>query len=297
MNPRLLKTFQTVARTRNITRSAVELHLSQSAVSDQIQALEADLAANLFIRSRRGLELTPAGEALIAYAEEILSLSQDARAAVTSISGSIDGALTIGALQTIASSKLPEWLTKFRSKHPNIAIRLKVAGSGDLIQQLDTGGIDAAFCFDQGNFDNRLARRVIATEPLILITRSNDRFALRSPTLAELGSIPFVVTEVGCVYRALFDQAFADAGILPPKLAMEAGSIEAIAKLVGSGAGMSLVPRLAVADALQRSEINEMRWPGAAQASSLVMVWRRRRVQPPALKLLLAATPAGLGRG
>ena len=61
MHPRLLKTFLAVARTRNVTRAAAEVNLAQSSVSDQIQALEAELGANLFTRSRRGLELTPTG--------------------------------------------------------------------------------------------------------------------------------------------------------------------------------------------------------------------------------------------
>ncbi|TIS20010.1 LysR family transcriptional regulator, partial [Mesorhizobium sp.] len=82
MHPRLLKTFLAVARTRKVTRAAGELNLAQSSVSDQIQALEAELGATLFIRSRQGLDLTPAGEALQPYAEELLALADDARAAI-----------------------------------------------------------------------------------------------------------------------------------------------------------------------------------------------------------------------
>jgi DNA-binding transcriptional LysR family regulator len=99
----------------------------------------------------------------------------------------------------------------------------------------------------------------------------------------------FVATEVGCIYRHLFDKAFAEAGIAAPKLAAEVGSIGMIARLAAAGVGMGLVPRLAVADALDRGEIVEMPWPGSVRAASLVMIWRRRRVQPPALNLLLAA--------
>lgn len=293
MHPRLLRTFQAVARNRNITRSAAELHLSQSAVSDQVQALEADLATKLFVRSKGGLELTPAGEALTTYAEEILSLSEEARAAIAAISASSEGVLSVGALETIARSKMPEWLMTFRDKHPEIAIRLKVGSSGDLMQQLETGGIDAAFFFDRGGLDNRFAKRLIAAEPLVLIAPATGQFALKSPTLSELASASFVVTEVGCVYRMLFDQAFANAGMTPPKLVAEVGSIETIAKMVASGGGIGLVPRLAVSEALERGRVNEMPWPGTAQAASLVMAWRRRRVQPPALNLMLAAAAEG----
>ena len=82
MHPRLLKTFLAVARHRNITRAAREVHLAQSSVSDQIQSLENELGVALFIRSRHGLDLTAAGEALKPYAEEILQLAEEARIAV-----------------------------------------------------------------------------------------------------------------------------------------------------------------------------------------------------------------------
>ena len=111
----------------------------------------------------------------------------------------------------------------------------------------------------------------------------------REGDLTALASMSFVATEAGCIYRYLFDKAFVEAGIAAPKLAAEVGSIGTIARLVAAGTGMGLVPRLAVADALDSGEIVEMPWPGEAATASLVMIWRRRRVQPPALKLLLAA--------
>ncbi|BCH62559.1 hypothetical protein RvVAR0630_pl07010 (plasmid) [Agrobacterium vitis] len=151
-------------------------------------------------------------ETFTAYAEEILSLSQEARSAVASIAGSADNNLTIGALETIARSTLPECLTMFREQHPNVTVSLKVAASGDLLQQVETGMIDVAFCFDRGSFDNRLATRLIAKEPVILIAPITGQYARDMPTLTEIGAVSFVATEVGCVYRAMFDKAFADFG-------------------------------------------------------------------------------------
>jgi DNA-binding transcriptional LysR family regulator len=77
MHPRLLKTFLAVARHRNITRAAREVHLAQSSVSDQIQSLESELGVTLFTRSRQGLDLTASGAALKPYAEEILQLPSE----------------------------------------------------------------------------------------------------------------------------------------------------------------------------------------------------------------------------
>ncbi|RUV88502.1 LysR family transcriptional regulator [Mesorhizobium sp. M1A.F.Ca.IN.020.32.1.1] len=290
MHPRLLKTFLAVARTRNVTRAAGELNLAQSSVSDQIQSLEAELGATLFTRSRQGLDLTPAGEALQAYAEELLALADDARAAIDATKAETAGSLSIGALETIASAKLPGWLADFQAVHPDINIRLKIAGSGELRRRLGEGGIDVAFCFDRPGAsepDERFARRPVAAEPLVLIAPPGENRA--DVDLGELAEKRFVATETGCVYRAMVDTAFTEAGLGGPKLAAEAGSIDAIAGLVAAGAGFGLVPRLAGAAALDRGEVAEIAWPGPIRSAELVMIWRRRRVQPPALKLLLAA--------
>lgn len=289
MHPRLLKTFLIVARNRNFTRAAVEIHLAQSSVSGQIQALEADLRADLFTRSRLGLELTPAGEALAPYAEEILTLADEARAAVSVAARQTAGTMTIGALETIASEKLPQLLSSFQRAHPDINVRMKVAGSGDLLRKVEDGEIDVAFCFDRGALDDRLTKRTISAEPLVLVASHGSESATRACGLSAFASMSFVATEPGCVYRHLLDKAFADAGLEPPKLVAEVGSIVAIARLVAAGAGMGLVPRIAVAGALERGEIVEMPWPGEIMTAALIMIWRRRRVQPPALKLLLAA--------
>lgn len=286
MHPRLLKTFLAVARHRNITRASREVHLAQSSVSDQIQSLESELGVALFTRSRHGLDLTAAGAALKPYAEEILQLADEARIAVEATTGAAVGTVTIGALETIAAVKLPQWLAAFQSDHPEIGLRLKIAGSDALLRQLEDGEIDVAFCFDKGGLDERLARRTISAEPLVLVASAENAAAARQ---GDLAAMRFVATEAGCVYRHLFDTAFAETGVAAPKLAAEVGSIGAIAGLVAKGVGMGLVPRLAVAEALDRGEIVELPWPGSARTASLVMIWRRRRVQPPALKLLLAA--------
>ncbi|MER9917724.1 MULTISPECIES: LysR family transcriptional regulator [unclassified Mesorhizobium] len=287
MHPRLLKTFLAVARHRNITRAAREVHLAQSSVSDRIQSLESELGVVLFIRSRHGLDLTTAGDALKPYAEEILQLAEEARIAVEATTGMTAGTVTVGALETIATVRLPQLLAAFQGDHPEIGLRLKIAGSDALLRQLEESEIDVAFCFDKGGLDERLARRTISAEPLVLVASPEDAAASRQNDLAALAAMRFVVTETGCVYRHLFDTAFAE--MAAPELAAEVGSIGAIAGLVATGVGMGLVPRLAVADALERGEIVELPWPGSARTASLVMVWRRRRVQPPALKLLLAA--------
>lgn len=292
MHPRLLKTFLAVARSRNITRAAEAVNLAQSSVSDQIQSLEAELGAALFTRSKSGLEPTAAGLALKPIAEELLRLDGEARAAVLAAVGRTSGALTIGALETIASARLAPWLPGFQAGHPDITVRMKVADSGTLRHLLEDGDIDVAFCFERqdgakGAAEELLARRTIGAEPLVLVAAPAQATAPRD--LADLAALRFVATEPGCVYRHMFDAAFAEVDMIPPQPAAEVGSIGAIARLVATGAGLGLIPRLAVSDALARGELMELPWPGRMRPAPLTMIWRRRRVQPPALRQFLAA--------
>ncbi len=293
MRQNLLKTFLVVATSRNITRAAIELHHAQSSISDQIQLLEAELGTSLFVRSKIGLELTPAGEALKPYAEEILALTDEARAAVETAAGRETGPLTIGTLETIASARMALWLTAFRGNHPNISVRMKIAGSGALLQKLEHGDIDIALCFDNGDLDERFIKRPISTEVLVLVAPPGEGPTLPAGGLSALAARSFVTTETGCIYRHLFDRTFAEAGIAAPHLAAEVDSIRTIVHLVSAGAGLALVPRLAVVEALDDGNITEMPWFGPTPTALLVAIWRRRRVQSAVLRQFRVSVGAG----
>jgi DNA-binding transcriptional LysR family regulator len=252
-----------------------------------MQALEEELGAQLFERSRQGVTLTSAGDTLKAYAEEILALNEEAKTAIRAAAGLEKQALTIGTLETIAAEKLAAFLSRFRETHPDIGLTLKIGGSGELQRRLEDGSIDIAFTFDRGEQDGRFQTRLASREPLALIAGRNTT-AMPPGNLADLSRMPFIATETGCVYRRLFDTAFAEADIAAPAIVTEADSVQTIIRLVASGAGYGLVPRLAVTPAAERGDVVELPWPGDTPAASLIMLWRRRRVQPPALSSLIA---------
>jgi DNA-binding transcriptional LysR family regulator len=99
-----LRTFITVADTLNLTRAAEKLHLAQSSVTEQIQALEIGLGTALFDRSRPRLALTAAGARLLDYAGRLLALSDEARAAVLDETGKVAGRLIVGAIDSLCLS-------------------------------------------------------------------------------------------------------------------------------------------------------------------------------------------------
>jgi DNA-binding transcriptional LysR family regulator len=288
MQFRHLKTFVAVASTLNVTRAAERIHLAQSSVTEQIQALEADLGTELFDRSRRRLRLTEAGRRLLDFAGDLLALADEARSAVADAAGLTAGTFTIGALETLCASRLPPLLATFRNEHPAVRLQLKVAGSGELRSGVRSGVMDVCFAFGAGPFEPDLQHEHVAEEGLIVIAPPGHRLAGRRVVQSEdLADEPFLVTETGCVYRQMFESAFPAGSAGRPHVAGEFSSIAAIRRLVETGVGCALVPRLVASDADGR--VVALPWGGGPESVPISMIWRRQRVQPPVLRHFLDA--------
>ncbi|MBI3432037.1 MAG: LysR family transcriptional regulator [Hydrogenophilales bacterium] len=294
MQFRHLKTFAAVASTLSFTRAAEQVHLVQSSVTEQIQALETELGTPLFDRSRRKLSLTGAGRRLLEYAEDILTLVDEARSAVADAAGFAAGSVAIGGLETICASRLPPLLAEFSRTHPSIALQLKVATSGELRNAVRRGALDVCFAFGD----------VLSNDDLCSEVVSHERLAVIAPLghwLAECDAIEpndmagedFLVTEAGCVYRQMFESAFPVDRPGRPRVAGEFNSITAIRRLVETGLGCAIVPSLVVSES--ETGLIVRPWLGEARSVPIAMSWRRRRVQPTTLSLFLDAARASLG--
>jgi DNA-binding transcriptional LysR family regulator len=288
MQLRHLKTFQAVASTLNVTRAAEQVHLSQSSVTEQIQALEADLGTALFDRSRRRLQLTEAGRRLLEYAGDLLALADQARAAVADAADLTTGTLTIGALETLCANWLPPILARYRAGHPTVHLKLKVAGSGELRNGARNGVMDVCFAFGAEHFEPGLQYEPLAEEDLVVIAPPGHRLEGREVIQVEdLAGEPFLVTETGCIYRQMFESAFPAGSAGRPPVAGEFSSIAAIRRLVETGVGCALVPRLVASEA--DGSLVASPWGGDVRSVPISMIWRRQPVQPPVLRHFLSA--------
>jgi len=289
MQFRHLKTFAAVASTLNITRAARKVHLTQSSVSEQIQALEADLGARLFDRTRRGLRLTEAGQRLLDHATPLLALADEAKAAVADAVAEPRGSVTAGGLETLCATHVPPLLASFGKAYPAIALALKSAGSGDLRAGVRSGGLDIAFIFGGPPVETELASETVAEESIAIIAPRGHRLVAKPAiTPQDLDGERFLVTETGCVYRRMFDDMVVAARAAPPRIAGEFGSLAAIGRMVQAGAGCALVPRLAVPEEVAAA-VAILPWAGAPATVPIAMIWRKRRVHAPALRLFLTA--------
>ncbi len=276
MQLRHLRTFSAVAETLNFTRAGERIHLAQSSVTEQIQALESDLGVALFDRSRRRLALTPAGERLAFYAAEMLRLAGEARSAVVEAAGTVSGKLVVGGLETLCATRLPRLLATFHRLHPAVELTLETADSGSLHSGVKSGDLDVGFFFGDARDGSNFRSEAVARDELMVMLPPNHRLVGHGEIEpADLASEAFLVTRPGCIYRRLFDEAFADSPSGRPKLVGEFASIGSIRGLVHAGLGCALAPRTALEGG--PDGLAAVPWVGRQRSAPVTMLWRGDR--------------------
>jgi DNA-binding transcriptional LysR family regulator len=238
---RQLECFAAVARQRNFTRAADDLYLTQSAVSQQVRRLEAQLGLELLRRTSRGVELTAAGAELLPRAEAILADVAGARAAMDELaSGVVRGAVRVVATTGDALG-LPAALASFHAEHPGIRVALRHGTAEHVADLVRRGTADLGVAATAGN-----AAGVEATplrpEPIVLLVPAGDPLAgAHDVDVWALRERPFVLAEPGSALRATVTARCEAAGFGPVPL-MEAGDPETVRVLVAAGLGVALVP-------------------------------------------------------
>ena len=252
MDIKNLNTFIQVAELGSFSKAGERLGYSQPTISVQIKQLEQELGAKLFDRVGHMVRLTDKGQDTLLYAQEILRLSQqmsDPSSAET---------LTTIRLATADSLCIPllgKMFSGLRAAHPNIAVHLTTAGTGELFRLLDHNEVDLVCTLDTHIYNNSY---VIAAEERIgvhFVVASQHPLAQKGAlTKADLLQEDFLLTERGMSYRRLLDEWMArDSLQIQPVL--EAGSADLILTLVEQGAGISFLPDYATAAAAERGTI------------------------------------------
>lgn len=146
INPAHLRCLIAVAEARNFSQAALDLQISQSAVSYAIATLEADLGVVLVSRGRYGAQPTPIGEEIVIQARQVLQLLESMIRSANATKGLRGGSLRIGCFRSVATHILPTLLTQFRDRFPDIAVVLtEYAGANEVDRALHEGRIDLGF--------------------------------------------------------------------------------------------------------------------------------------------------------
>jgi DNA-binding transcriptional LysR family regulator len=285
MHFRQLRTFLSVATTLSFTKSAAQLHLAQSSVTEQIQSLESDLGVQLFDRAQRKLALTAAGQRLVEHAKQILALTNEARAAVAEAANAAVGELAVGGLDTLCAEWLPAILSRYETQCPDVQVLLRTGNSAELRHGLMEGTLDVRFSFSSASTDTELSSIEVGREPLVIILPMDHPLSRqRSLTAEDFLDEKFLVTQSGCIYRRMFDDAFATSHPHRPRIVGELAGLSAVCAMVQAGVGCAIVPRLAASRALEDGLVAAVPWIGAEATVPITVSWNRRQSARPALK-------------
>jgi len=249
MSPDLLRTFAIVAEHENISTAAVELNLSQPAVSGQLKLLAESFGEALYHRSGRGIRLTSAGEQLALYANRIRRAHDEANA-LRAACREGGGLLRIGASTTPASYFLPHLVARFQSEYPHVKIAMTRSGnSAEIIKRLSE--FDIAFI--EGPVPAHIPADTAVspwrTDTVVPIAPADHPLirAKRLVSLSELAHYPLVWREAGSGMRRLVESVFSSCNIEPGDI-FDVTSIEGVKEAVRAGMGVGFVSELAMRD-------------------------------------------------
>ncbi|HEX6972078.1 MAG TPA: LysR family transcriptional regulator [Limnochordia bacterium] len=295
MDLRQLRTFIHAAGTLNFTRTAEAFNYAQSSVTAQIQALEAELGVQLFERLGKRLKLSSAGERLLEYAQEILRLVDEAKRVVSAGEEPV-GVLRIGSVESLCTYRLPPLLQAFRKRFPKVQLVLHPSACAELPRGLTEGRFDAAFCLDRTIRSPHLVSEPLRQEKLVVVAHPGHRLAERTQVAAQdLNSDEaLLVTEAGCSYRALFEQAIQAAGVRPQTV-LEFGSVEALKQCAMAGMGIALLPTMSVRAELDGGRLVALRWVPELGPLMTQLVYHKDKWLSPALRALIATARETLG--
>lgn len=273
---RLWRQFVAVAEELHFGRAAERLHMTQPPLTQAIAQLERSLGVMLFARTKRSVQLTAEGSALLPQALELLQRAQGLAQQAQALAVGEAGRLRLAFVSTVGFSLLPQWVMAFRKAFPGVQLDL-VEATGDVqLQLLQSDEVDAGFVLHASGFATEgLQRMVVAQEPLVLALPEQHVLAQRKTLrLQDVWAQPLVSFPrriVPSLYDAIFGM-YHDAGKLP-EVAQEAIQMQTIVNLVSAGLGVAWVP--ASVQQFQRTGVVYRKVHGAVPVCETSLVWRR----------------------
>jgi DNA-binding transcriptional LysR family regulator len=263
-----LQVFKAVVDEGGISPAARKLHRVQSNVTTRIQQLEASLGTQLFVREKRRLFLSPAGELFLGYVDQLLKISEQARSAV--LGDTPRGVLRIGTLESTAASRLPPLLSRYHEKYPAVRVELATGTTDSLVEAVLNRKLEAAFVAECDPAAPVEAVPVFLEELVVVAPRSHAK--IRRPQDVRTDTV--IAFPSGCAYRRRLQAWLAAGGIALDKV-LELSSYHAVIACVASGTGIALAPR-SVLETIRGTRAVSV-YPLAANQGKVTtsFVWRR----------------------
>jgi DNA-binding transcriptional LysR family regulator len=286
MELRHLRTIAAVARHGSFTKAAEELYLAQSAISQQIRRLEAELGVEVFRRSSRRVELTAEGRVILGYAQRVLAEVDGLQSELEELTGLLRGQLRIGGVYPTGPYDLFGMLADFRAAHPGVAIHMVEDTQDGVLAALEADELDCAFsALNPDALGNEFAATLLWEDEIVVAVPLGHRLAAgKQVTFEELAAEDLIAYRENSALRRRLERTMAERG-LEPRNAFICTEMAAVRGLASKGLGVAVMPR-SVAE--QPGPPVELRPIGPERLTwPIALVWRAARRQSPAGKAFL----------
>ena len=279
LNVHEMNVFLMAAETQNFSEAARQLHMTQPAVSMQIQSLEQRLGVNLFERSGRRIQLSEAGETLMPMARDLVSMSLRVEETMKSLGGDVVGHLKLGCSTTAGKYILPQLIARFRRKHPRVQVTVYTSGREPVMDMLCDGMthisiISSLVTCRDAEF------KPFFTDRAVLIVPVDHAWASRASIKPqELREADFIMRDDSAGTRQVMMEGLLEHGIHLDDLnaVMELGNAEAIEMAVEEGIGVSIVSRLVAQRGVDLGRIKIVEVEGLNLERKIYMAYNIRR--------------------
>src|SRR5215831_6608247 len=272
---RQLQYVVAVAELMSFRRAAERCNVSQPSLSAQVAEIEAALGVPLFERDRRGVLVTPAGQELIARARRVLVEADDLSESANRFVDPLTGTLRIGVIPTIAPYLLPHIVPALRKTYPQLTFVWIEDKTDTLVRSVGQGNLDGALLALESNIGD-LERVEIAVDPFLLATAKDhplSRSTAPVPRNRLRGERILLLDDGHCFRDQVLEYC---SGSKVEELGFRATSLPTLSQMVASGAGLTLLPSIAIPTETQRSRLTVRPFSPPVPFRTIVLGWRRR---------------------
>lgn len=255
MDSNSLRAFLTIVDQSSFSEAAEVLHLTQPAISKRLAALESQLGTKLIDRSHREIRLTDAGTRLLPHARRILDEIHNARVALTSDAGRVEGELQIIASHHIGLHHLPNWLRRFTREYPDVSLNFQFMESDAAYEQMRKRNAELAFVTLSDSMAGHFMVYEQWPDPMAFVAGPEHLLAgMNSPTLADLADYAALLPDTTTATYRVVSRLFLEAN-LPLNPQMPTNYLETIKMMTSVGLGWSVLPLSMVDDSIRRLNI------------------------------------------
>ena len=287
------KLFCDLAESGSFSKAAVTNGITQSAVSQQVRAIEDRFQVTLIERGRRHFALTPEGEAFLAASREIVNIYNQLGQRFLEIKNVVAGVLKIASIYSIGLHELPPFLKTFRALHPDVEVRVEFRRSWEIYPLVIQGEVDIGLVSYPAR-RNGVHFEEFAKDRLVLICHPNHPLATKkSVTLRDLEGEKFIAFEPDQPTRKVLDRHFR-AFKVTVKHAVEFDNVETVKRAVEIENGISIVPQNTVRQEVENNALAAVEIREPEMWRPLGILYKRNRSRSPAQKGFVALLKKGV---